>query len=50
MTEDPREWAWYVGTDTPDRPWLIHPGDAWVANPHYRGPAVRHPDDDEEPE
>jgi hypothetical protein len=44
------EWArnvgWYprnIGSA-----WLLHDWDVWARNPHYTGPAVPHPEDDEE--
>lgn len=46
------ETAWAVGAEHPDRAWLLDDRDFWVANPHYHGPAVRHPEadyDDEDP-
>jgi len=37
------------GADYPDRAWLATPYDmVWVANPYYTGPAVPHPEDDED--
>jgi hypothetical protein len=41
-----REWAWNAGAMFPDRAWLLHDCDVWLANPHYVGPPVRHPEDD----
>ena len=35
------------GFETPDQEWLLHPLDAWVENPHYRGEPGAHPEDDE---
>lgn len=29
-----------------DRQWLLSDYDVWVRNPHYHGPAQRHPEDD----
>lgn len=37
-------WARIVGGDVPDQAWLLHPCDAWIANPHYQGPPVPHPE------
>lgn len=34
------------GYEDPDREWLLHPLDAWVKNPHYRGEPGAHPEDD----
>ena len=28
-----------------DRQWILTSYDAWVRNPHYQGPAQRHPED-----
>ena len=40
-----REWVSVVGANHPDRAWLCHDYDVWVANPYYNGPPVRHPED-----
>lgn len=40
------EWAWNAGSDDSATPWLLHPHDIWVANPHYTGPVVPHPESD----
>jgi hypothetical protein len=40
-----REFAWNYGMDHPDRAWLLHDNDVWLANPHYVGPPVPHPED-----
>jgi hypothetical protein len=45
MTENVDTWAYYVGTDRPETPWLLHPCDVWVANPHYTGPSAPHPEE-----
>lgn len=45
-----REFAWNAGADHPDCAWLLHENDVWMANPHYVGPKVRHPEDDAEEE
>ena len=45
-----REWAWQAGQDQLDRAWLLHDYDVWVANPHYTGPAVPHPEHEYEPQ
>lgn len=50
VNEDLGYWAYLVGTDYPDRAWLIHPGDVWVKNPHYRGEPVSYPEDQPEPD
>lgn len=39
------EYPWQVGRGCPDRAWILSPFDVWQANPHYRGPAVPHPED-----
>lgn len=43
-----REWVSVVGANHPDRAWLCHDYDVWVANPWYVGPPVRHPEDYDE--
>lgn len=40
------EYADNVGIDRPDMAWILTDYDVWMANPHYCGPAVRHPEDD----
>lgn len=40
------EFARNIGSEYPDRAWLLDDRDAWVRNPHYRGPAVPHPEAD----
>lgn len=42
------EMAWNMGHQQSDRAWLLDDRDVWVRNPHYRGPAVRHPEDDQD--
>lgn len=34
------------GETFPDRAWLLSPRDVWYPNPYYKGPPVRHPEDD----
>lgn len=41
-----REWAWNVSAPA-HVAWLLHDFDIWVANPHYTGPAVPHPEYDD---
>jgi hypothetical protein len=41
------EYARNIGGEYPDRAWLLHDFDVWVANPHYAGPPVPHPESDE---
>lgn len=38
------EYARNIGGEYPDRAWLLHDWDVWVANPHYVGPPVMHPE------
>jgi hypothetical protein len=45
-TEAFAEFAYNGGADHSDRAWLLHDCDVWVRNPHYRGPAVPHPEAD----
>ena len=40
-----REWAWVVGAERADTQWLLSDYDTWERNPHYTGPAQRHPED-----
>jgi len=40
-------WASVVGADFLDLAWLGTDYDTWVRNPHYVGPAVPHPEDDD---
>ena len=39
------EFGYNAGMDYPDRAWLLHDFDVWVANPHYVGPPVPHPEE-----
>jgi hypothetical protein len=41
------EWAENTGHLDPDKAWLLHDFDVWVANPHYTGPKVPHPEEEE---
>lgn len=50
VTEACREYARNAGMDDPDRAWILTPWDSWERNPFYRGPAVRHPEDYDDPE
>jgi hypothetical protein len=45
-----REHTRNAGADRPDIAWILTPHDVWMANPHYTGPAVMHPDDAEQEE
>lgn len=46
MSEAVREWAWNCGGDPQyiQHAWMLHDYDAWVCNPHYRGPPQPHPE------
>lgn len=44
--EAEREFAYNVGMDNPNRPWILSDRDVWYRNPFYSGPPVRHPDDE----
>jgi hypothetical protein len=46
MMESASEWAYYAGTDSEDREWILHPYDVWVKNPHYKGAPGTHPEED----
>lgn len=41
-----REYAYNAGMDNPNQPWILTDYDVWVANPHYKGPPVDHPEYD----
>jgi hypothetical protein len=41
------EFSRNVGAAFPHEAWLLHDNDFWVKNPHYSGPPVRHPEDDD---
>ena len=41
-----REYAREVGRENPDRAWIATDFDSWEPNPFYKGPPVRHPEDD----
>jgi len=41
-----KEYARNHGEQQPDNPWILTPMDTWERNPFYRGPPVRHPEDD----
>lgn len=47
-----REWdnaeAFETGSLHPERAWILTDRDVWHANPFYKGPKVRHPEDDYE--
>ena len=42
-----REFAAAVGGERPDQAWILTDYDVWIENPHYRGPAVPHPESEE---
>lgn len=43
------EWADALGYDNDDTAWLYYEAsEEWVPNPHYRGLAVPHPEDNSE--
>jgi hypothetical protein len=44
--ESDREFARNHGMDNPHLAWISAPSDAWYPNPFYKGPPVRHPEDD----
>lgn len=46
MAEADDEYVRHVGADRPDVAWILSDRDVWYRNPAYRGPAVRHPEDD----
>jgi hypothetical protein len=48
-TEAVREWARNIGwyPHNIGYAYLLHDYDVWERNPHYTGPAVPHPEDDE---
>lgn len=45
--ESDREFARNAGAETPSAAWILAPSDTWMKNPHYHGPPVPHPEDDE---
>ncbi len=42
------EFAANVGAMNTDRAWIATPFDSWERNPYYTGPAVRHPEMDDD--
>lgn len=46
VTDACREYARNVGFENQDCAWICTDYDTWEKNPFYRGPAVRHPEDD----
>jgi len=47
MQEAVREWSWNVGSDRPTQQWILSDYDTWERNPHYIGPDLGHPEDDD---
>lgn len=43
-----KEWAYNAGAAYPGDAWLLSDYDTWERNPHYRGPKVPHPEDDDD--
>ena len=46
--EADRAEAYALGAEFPERAWILTDRDAWHANPYYKGPPVRHPEDDDD--
>jgi hypothetical protein len=46
--EAAREEARNVGAEQPDRAWILTQFDSWEPNPFYHGPAVPHPECEDE--
>ena len=46
MSDAVREYTDFVGSENPDRAWILSQYDSWVRNPYYRGPAVQCPEYD----
>lgn len=44
MCEAHDQYAAVHGEGHEERAWILSPYDVWVANPHYKGPAVPHPE------
>jgi hypothetical protein len=42
-----REYAWNAGAMFSNRAWILTDYDVWVKTPHYKGPPVKHPEDDD---
>lgn len=36
-----------IGAAHPDRAWILSDRDCWYPNPYYKGPPVRHPEEDD---
>jgi len=47
-SEADAQYARNIGIERPDQPWVLSDRDVWYPNPAYRGPAVRHPEDDQD--
>ena len=41
------QYAGAYGAEDPKRAWILTPFDTWERNPYYKGPPVRHPEDDQ---
>jgi hypothetical protein len=41
------QWAAAYGEEDPKSAWILTPYDIWMKNPHYSGPPVPHPEDDD---
>lgn len=50
IAEADAEWARNVGAERPEQAWILSDRDVWYRNPAYAGPAVRHPEDDNDHE
>jgi hypothetical protein len=42
------EYVANVGAEQPDRAWIWSDRDAWYRNPYYTGPAVPHPEQEQD--
>jgi hypothetical protein len=45
--EASREYAFNAGIDRPNQAWILSHFDVWERNPHYVGPPVPHPEEDQ---
>lgn len=50
MYESDRAYAHGVGSENPERCWILSDRDVWYRNPYYQGPSRPHPEEEEEPE
>lgn len=46
LQEADAEYARNVGSDNPERCWILSDRDCWYRNPSYAGPDQPHPEDD----